>query len=107
MTDTFLKGRLALVSGASRGIGQAMALELAKAGAHVIATARTQGGLEELDDAIKAAGGTATLVPMDLMSEDGIGASWTSSWPAPAPWVSSPRPPRSRPRPGRMWSAST
>lgn len=72
MTDTFLKGRLALVSGASRGIGQAMALELAKAGAHVIATARTQGGLEELDDAIKAAGGTATLVPMDLMSEDGI-----------------------------------
>ena len=72
MTDIDLKGRLALVSGASRGIGYAMALELAKAGAHVIATARTQGGLEELDDKIKAAGGTATLVPMDLLSEDGI-----------------------------------
>jgi NAD(P)-dependent dehydrogenase (short-subunit alcohol dehydrogenase family) len=72
MTQIDLKDRLALVSGASRGIGYAMALELAKAGAHVIATARTQGGLEELDDAIKAAGGSATLVPMDLMSEDGI-----------------------------------
>ncbi|MEP3072414.1 MAG: SDR family oxidoreductase, partial [Maricaulis sp.] len=72
MTDIDLKGRLALVSGASRGIGRALALELAKAGAHVIATARTQGALEELDDAIKAAGGTTTLVPMDLMSEDGI-----------------------------------
>ena len=72
MTDIDLKGRLALVSGASRGIGHAMALELARAGAHVIATARTQGALEELDDAIKADGGTCTLVPMDLMSEDGI-----------------------------------
>jgi NAD(P)-dependent dehydrogenase (short-subunit alcohol dehydrogenase family) len=72
MTPIDLKGRLALVSGASRGIGYALALELARAGAHVIATARTQGGLEELDDAIRTAGGTATLVPMDLMSEDGI-----------------------------------
>ena len=72
MTQIDLTGRLALVSGASRGIGYAMALELAKAGAHVIATARTQGGLEDLDDAIRKAGGTATLVPMDLMSEDGI-----------------------------------
>mgnify|MGYP002837778879 CR=1 FL=1 len=56
MTDIDLKGRLALVSGASRGIGRALALELARAGAHVIATARTQGALEELDDAIKATG---------------------------------------------------
>ncbi|MHA6288353.1 SDR family NAD(P)-dependent oxidoreductase [Maricaulis sp. CAU 1757] len=72
MTDIDLKNRLALVSGASRGIGRAMALELAKAGAHVIATARTTGGLEELDDEIQAAGGTCTIVPMDVTSADGI-----------------------------------
>lgn len=72
MTSLDLSGRLALVTGASRGIGHAMALQMAKAGAHVIATARTTGGLEELDDAIRAAGGTCTLVPLDLMSEDGI-----------------------------------
>ena len=67
MTDIDLKGRLALVSGASRGIGYAMALELAKAGAHVIATARTQGGLEELDDKIKAAGGPEpALAPVNM-----------------------------------------
>src|SRR5262249_39003185 len=53
-------------TGASRGIGRATALALAKAGAHVIALARTTGGLEELDDAIKTAGGSATLVPADL-----------------------------------------
>ncbi len=51
-----LKDRIALVTGASRGIGYFTALELAKAGAHVIACARTVGGLEELDDAIKAVG---------------------------------------------------
>jgi NAD(P)-dependent dehydrogenase (short-subunit alcohol dehydrogenase family) len=62
-----LTGRIALVTGASRGIGYFTALELAKAGAQVIACARTIGGLEELDDAIKAAGGLpATLVPFDL-----------------------------------------
>jgi NAD(P)-dependent dehydrogenase (short-subunit alcohol dehydrogenase family) len=72
MTSLDLSGRIALVSGASRGIGRAMAIELAAAGAHVIATARTTGALEELDDVIRAAGGTSTLVPLDLLSEDGI-----------------------------------
>lgn len=61
-----LAGRVAVVTGASRGIGAAAALALAKAGAHVVAFARTVGGLEELDDAIRAVGGTATLVPADL-----------------------------------------
>jgi len=72
MTSLDLNGRVALVTGASRGIGRMLALELAKAGAHVIATARTTGALEELDDQIRAAGGSCTLVPMDLMSQDGI-----------------------------------
>jgi NAD(P)-dependent dehydrogenase (short-subunit alcohol dehydrogenase family) len=61
-----LADRIALVTGASRGIGAATALKLAEAGAHVVAVARTVGGLEELDDAIRAAGGSATLVPGDL-----------------------------------------
>lgn len=65
-------GRIALVTGASRGIGYHLALQLASAGAHVIAVARTQGGLEELDDAIRAAGGSATLVPLDLADMAGI-----------------------------------
>src|SRR5688572_2346871 len=69
---TPLAGRIALVTGASRGIGHAAALALAKAGAHVVAVARTVGGLEELDDAIKAAGGSATLVPLELRDADGI-----------------------------------
>lgn len=64
--ETPLAGRLALVTGASRGIGRAIALELARRGAHVIALARTQGALEELDDAIRALGGEATLVPCDI-----------------------------------------
>lgn len=68
-----LAGRIALVTGSSRGIGRAAALGLAKAGAHVIATARTQGGLEALDDEILAATGQrATLVPMDIRNGDGI-----------------------------------
>lgn len=64
--DRSLEGRVALVTGASRGIGRAVALELARAGAHVIALARTTGALEELDDAIMTLGGSATLVPLDL-----------------------------------------
>ncbi|MGO1075303.1 SDR family NAD(P)-dependent oxidoreductase [Inquilinus sp. CA228] len=61
-----LEGRIALVTGASRGFGAAVAVRLAAAGAHVVCAARTVGGLEQTDDAIKAAGGSATLVPMDL-----------------------------------------
>src|SRR4051812_36844904 len=67
-----LADRIALVTGASRGIGYATALALARAGAHVVAVARTVGGLEELDDAIRAAGGSATLVPLDLKDYEGI-----------------------------------
>lgn len=73
MTDLPLKDRIALVVGASRGIGYESALALAKAGAHVIATARTQGALEELDDAIYAATGQhATLIPFDLVDGGAI-----------------------------------
>jgi NAD(P)-dependent dehydrogenase (short-subunit alcohol dehydrogenase family) len=73
MSELPLKDRIALVVGASRGIGFESALALAKAGAHVVATARTQGGLEELDDAIFAATGKhATLVPFDLVDGGGI-----------------------------------
>jgi NAD(P)-dependent dehydrogenase (short-subunit alcohol dehydrogenase family) len=67
-----LADRIALVTGASRGIGHATALALGAAGAHVVAVARTVGGLEELDDAIRAAGSTATLVPLDLKDYAGI-----------------------------------
>lgn len=67
-----LSGRIALVTGASRGIGYNTAKQLAAAGAQVIAVARTVGGLEELDDEIKAAGGQATLVPLDLTDMAGI-----------------------------------
>lgn len=67
-----LTSRIALVTGASRGIGYATARALAKAGAHVIAVARTQGGLEELDDDIRNDGGRATLVPLNLTDFDGI-----------------------------------
>ncbi len=61
-----LAGRVALVTGASRGIGRAAALAFAQAGAHVVALARTTGALEELDDEIRTLGGAATLVPVDL-----------------------------------------
>ena len=78
-----LEGKVALVTGASRGLGRAMALALAKQGAHIIATARTQGGLEELDDEIKSAGSSATLVPMDIMDYpaiDRLGAAIFERW---------------------------
>jgi NAD(P)-dependent dehydrogenase (short-subunit alcohol dehydrogenase family) len=67
-----LADKIALVTGASRGIGAAVALQLAQAGAHVVAVARTVGGLEELDDKIQAAGGSATLVPLDVKDGEGI-----------------------------------
>src|SRR5256885_4087840 len=67
-----LADRIALVTGASRGIGYATALALARAGAHVTAVARTVGGLEELDDEIRKFGGSATLVPLDLTDYEGI-----------------------------------
>jgi NAD(P)-dependent dehydrogenase (short-subunit alcohol dehydrogenase family) len=80
---SILSGRIALVTGASRGIGRAAALALAKAGAHVILVARTVGGLEEADDEIQQAGGTATLVPMNLRDGEAIdrlGASIFERW---------------------------
>jgi NAD(P)-dependent dehydrogenase (short-subunit alcohol dehydrogenase family) len=67
-----LADKIALVTGASRGIGAALALQLAQAGAHIVGVARTVGGLEELDDKIGEAGGTATLVPLDVKDTDGI-----------------------------------
>jgi NAD(P)-dependent dehydrogenase (short-subunit alcohol dehydrogenase family) len=78
-----LEGKVALVTGASRGLGFATAVHLAREGAHVIATARTTGGLEELDDAVKAAGSTATLVPMDITdfeAIDRLGAAIFERW---------------------------
>ena len=78
-----LSSRIALVTGASRGIGRAVALELARQGAHVIALARTQGALEELDDEIRKIGGEATLVPCDLVDHDAIdrlGAAIHERW---------------------------
>lgn len=64
--------RIAFVTGASRGIGAATAVALARRGVHVVITARTSGGLEETDDAIRTAGGTATLLPLDLMDGESL-----------------------------------
>ncbi|QGM99130.1 SDR family NAD(P)-dependent oxidoreductase [Methylocystis parvus] len=75
--------RIALVTGASRGIGRAIALELARDGAHVVALARMQGALEELDDEIRALGGEATLVPCDIADFDALdrlGAALFQRW---------------------------
>lgn len=75
--------RIALITGASRGIGYFAALAYARAGYHVIAVARTVGGLEELDDAIQAEGGSTTLVPMDVTDYDAIdrlGAAIDKQW---------------------------
>src|ERR1700712_483307 len=67
-----LSGHVALVTGASRGIGAATAEALAAYGAHVVLTARTAGGLEEVEDRIHAAGGSATIAPLDLAESDSI-----------------------------------
>ena len=73
--DTLLADKIALVTGASRGIGRACALALADAGAHIVATARTQGALESLDDEIQArTGRRATLVTLDLAEPAGLDA---------------------------------
>ena len=72
MSEKPLANQLALVTGASRGIGAATALALAEAGAHLILTARTAGGLEEVEEAIHAAGGSATIAPVDLTETDAI-----------------------------------
>src|SRR3984885_3353186 len=82
MTKSF-SGKVALVTGASRGIGRAAALALAREGAHVICVARTVGGLEGTDDAIQKVGGTATLVPLnlkDFAAIDRLGASIFERW---------------------------
>jgi NAD(P)-dependent dehydrogenase (short-subunit alcohol dehydrogenase family) len=73
-TTKRLDGRVALVTGASRGIGAAVAKAFAREGAHVILLARTIGGLEEVDDAIQAAGGKATLLPLDLAKPEQVAA---------------------------------
>ncbi|MBH2000117.1 MAG: SDR family NAD(P)-dependent oxidoreductase [Sphingomonadaceae bacterium] len=73
MSDLPLSGKLALVTGASRGIGAATALALGAAGAHVVLTARTTGGLEEVEEAIHAKGGSATIAPLDLIDGESIG----------------------------------
>lgn len=78
-----LEGRIALVTGASRGLGASAALALAREGAHIIAMARTEGGLTELDDAIRAIGGSATLVPADVRdfaAIDRLGAAIFERW---------------------------
>ena len=72
MTDQPLAGRLALVTGASRGIGAATALALAARGAHVVLTARTASALEDVEQAIFDAGGSATIAPLDLTQTDAI-----------------------------------
>lgn len=77
------ENRIALVTGASRGLGRAVALQMARRGAHVLALARTIGGLEELDEEITAAGGAATLVPLDLTDDAGLdrlGAAIHGRW---------------------------
>jgi len=80
-----LSGKLALVTGASRGIGAATAEVLAAAGAHVVLTARTSGGLEEVEDRIHQAGGSATIAPLNLVEGDSIArlaAAVSSRWQA-------------------------
>jgi NAD(P)-dependent dehydrogenase (short-subunit alcohol dehydrogenase family) len=85
MDSKIFEGRLALVTGASRGIGAATAEALAARGAHVVLTARTADALEQVEDRIHAAGGTATIAPLDLTEQDGIAklaAAIAERWPA-------------------------
>ena len=85
MSEGPLQNRVALVTGASRGIGAATALALGKAGAHVVLTARTVAGLEEVENAIFDAGGSATIAPLDLTQADSIarlGSAIGERWPA-------------------------
>ena len=81
----FLQGQVALVTGASRGIGAATAEALGREGAHVVLTARTAGGLEEVEDRIHRAGGSATIAPLDLAESESIGrlaAAMSERWQA-------------------------
>ena len=83
MTENSFEGRIALVTGASRGLGYALARELGSQGAHVLALARTVGGLEELDEEIQAAGGSTTLIPLDLTDDPALermGAAVHERW---------------------------
>jgi NAD(P)-dependent dehydrogenase (short-subunit alcohol dehydrogenase family) len=85
MESNKLAGRLALVTGASRGIGAATAQALAAQGAHVVLTARDTDGLEQVEERIDAAGGSATIAPLDLTEQDGIAklaAAIGERWPA-------------------------
>ncbi len=80
-----LIGKTALITGASRGLGRAIALDLATEGASIIAIGRTVGGLEELDDDIKSVGGKATLIPLDLLDAeklDALGPSLIERFPS-------------------------
>jgi short-subunit dehydrogenase len=84
MTDKPLQDKIALVTGASRGIGAATARALGAAGAHVVLTARTAGGLEEVEEAIYASGGSATIAPMDLTENESVSrlaAAVSERWP--------------------------
>lgn len=83
MTEKAFDGRIALVTGASRGLGYALARELGAQGAQVLALARTVGGLEELDEEIQSAGGSVTLIPLDLTDDpalERLGAALHERW---------------------------